>query len=54
MFCGLNAKKKYCPRSISNIEIWSQKFGVSGFPFCSVYKLTLHMKLPSLFELRVG
>ena len=36
MFCGLNAKKIIALYLI--LKIWSQKFGVSSFHFCSVYK----------------
>ena len=38
MFCGLNAKKKKKITALYLIlKIWSQKFGVSSFHFCSVY-----------------
>ena len=35
MFCGLNAKTIIALYLI--LKIWSQKFGVSSFHFCSEY-----------------
>ena len=35
MFCGLNAKRIIALYQI--LKIWSQKFGMSSFHFCSVY-----------------